>query len=308
MFSRLGTFLQQGTPLPIAGFLLALMVLVIWSPVLWSLYTLFCGSAVTLLALSRPFGETLRPLVMATVAGVVLLLLFGFPDRALFPIAVLTLAPLVFPLVLALVLRTAGISLAILSGLLACWLLAQVLSLFPGANPDWNAALRAMEELRPDLFAQLIATGIKDMLEVLGTELLLMSAALTAISILLLARIWQSSLAETPFFRAEFRSIDYGKYAAAAYLVILVPAAFLWIEAPTLFGLYLALTVAFAFQAAATVHQIASVLPIPVVLLVIFYFTLLVIPQSAPILSALSALDKLFGLRQRLPLPPARPD
>ena len=227
MLAALGRILQ-GPPIPIVGGLILLQALAMHVPVLL-FGILFAGIVAAFLMLMRPPREAALILALSGIAYAALSYLLANDSSAF-------LIPLLFlgtPALLAAILRLSGsLSLAILCGFIGAWIGAKVLGLLPlDLGQAWAAALEsvrqaALEAGRPEPFGGLST----EWLGLIGTEVVMASLALLSTLLLLLARTWQSTLSETPFFAQEFRATRYGRIADIVFLVyrrrgLVVPGA-----------------------------------------------------------------------------------
>ena len=300
MFSRLGAFLQNGSPHLVAGALLAALLLAVLVAPLRFLLSCFAGLMAALLVLVRPPREAL-PLILAAAALCFIPLLLAGALDSLLAYLIFLFAP---PILLAFALRAQGLAVTILCAFLGSWALAQILYLMPSMVPDWEAVMKAIAEANPGA-ARMQASAWMEFVRDIGLELLLTTFALLGVLVLLLARSWQSALAETRFFRDEFRALNFGKYFSGAFLALLALLPFLGHASPLWLGMSLTFLMIFAFQAAATAHRLSDRIRTPGAMLVPFYALLLVFRESVLVFGAASAIDNLLGLSRRLP--PTRP-
>ena len=310
MLARLGNLLRAGPPNRAAAVLIGLLLLARLAPGLALPLLFAAGAAAALLALTRAPRESLV-LLPAAVVGAELVafggaLLAGAPAPAgTAGFAYLAAAFLLLPALLALLLRRVGLPLTVLGSFAGGWALAwAVRALHPGADAQWAAALRdSAAQLQAQGQPELAASLNAPLTAAIGVEMVAAAVVLLATLSLLAARAWQSALSERPFFRAELRSIRFGRYASGAFLAALALAA--WSAAPAALGLAAALLPAFLLQAAATAHRLADRLPTAWLLLAPFYVLLLIRQEFALAFSVAGAVDDLLGLSARLPSRPA---
>ena len=310
MLARLGNLLRAGPPNQAAAVLIGLLLLARLVPGLALPLLFAAGAAAALLALTRAPRESIL-LLPAAIAGSELVahggaLLSGAPA----PIGVagfvyISAAFVLLPALLALLLRRAGLPLTVLGGFAGGWALAwAVRALQPGVDALWAAALRdSAAQLQAQGQPELAASLNAPLMAAIGVEMVTAAVMLLAVLSLLAARAWQSTLSEQPFFRAELRSIRFGRYASGGFLAVLALAA--WSAAPAALGLAAALLPAFLLQAAATAHRLADRMPTAWLLLAPFYVLLLIRQEFALAFSVAGAVDNLLGLSARLPSRPA---
>ena len=294
MLAALGRILQ-GPPIPIVGGLILLQALAMHVPVLL-FGILFAGIVAAFLMLMRPPREAALILALSGIAYAALSYLLANDSSAF-------LIPLLFlgtPALLAAILRLSGsLSLAILCGFIGAWIGAKVLGLLPlDLGQAWAAALEsvrqaALEAGRPEPFGGLST----EWLGLIGTEVVMASLALLSTLLLLLARTWQSTLSETPFFAQEFRATRYGRIADIVFLVTVVAAW--WFPEPFMLGLALTLITAFLFPGIATVHRLADRIRYRLAMLIPFYILLLSLQEVLLIVATLGAVEDLLGWHRR---------
>ena len=294
MLAALGRILQ-GPPIPIVGGLVLLQALAMHVPVLL-FGILFAGIVAAFLMLMRPPREAALILALSGIAYAALGYLLANDSSAF-------LIPLLFlgtPALLAAILRLSGsLSLAILCGFIGAWIGAKVLGLLPlDLGQAWAAALEsvrqaALEAGRPEPFGGLST----EWLGLIGTEVVMASLALLSTLLLLLARTWQSTLSETPFFAQEFRATRYGRIADIVFLVTVVAAW--WFPEPFMLGLALTLITAFLFPGIATVHRLADRIRYRLAMLIPFYILLLSLQEVLLIVATLGAVEDLLGWHRR---------
>ena len=310
MLARLGNLLRAGPPNRAVAVLLGLLLLARLVPGLTLPLLFAAGAAAALLALTRAPRESLL-LLPAAVAGAELVALGGaLLSGASAPVGAagfvyLAAAFVLLPALLALLLRRAGLPLTVLGGFAGGWALAWVVrALHPGVDALWAAALRdSAAQLQAQGQPELAASLNAPLMAAIGVEMVTAAVMLLAVLSLLAARAWQSTLSEQPFFRAELRSIRFGRYASGTFLAVLALAA--WSTAPAALGLAAALLPAFLLQAAATAHRLADRMPTAWLLLAPFYVLLLIRQEFALAFSVAGAVDNLLGLSARLPSRPA---
>ena len=310
MLARLGNLLRAGPPNRAVAVLLGLLLLARLVPGLTLPLLFAAGAAAALLALTRAPRESLL-LLPAAIAGAELVALGGaLLSGASAPVGAagfvyLAAAFVLLPALLALLLRRAGLPLTVLGGFAGGWALAWVVrALHPGVDALWAAALRdSAAQLQAQGQPELAASLNAPLMAAIGVEMVTAAVMLLAVLSLLAARAWQSTLSEQPFFRAELRSIRFGRYASGAFLAVLALAA--WSTAPAALGLAAALLPAFLLQAAATAHRLADRMPTAWLLLAPFYVLLLIRQEFALAFSVAGAVDNLLGLSARLPSRPA---
>ena len=310
MLARLGNLLRAGPPNRAVAVLLGLLLLARLVPGLTLPLLFAAGAAAALLALTRAPRESLLLLPVA-IAGAELVALGGaLLAGAAAPVGAagfvyLAAAFVLLPALLALLLRRAGLPLTVLGGFAGGWALAWVVrALHPGVDALWAAALRdSAAQLQAQGQPELAASLNAPLMAAIGVEMVTAAVMLLAVLSLLAARAWQSTLSEQPFFRAELRSIRFGRYASGAFLAVLALAA--WSTAPAALGLAAALLPAFLLQAAATAHRLADRMPTAWLLLAPFYVLLLIRQEFALAFSVAGAVDNLLGLSARLPSRPA---
>ena len=294
MLAALGRVLR-GPPLPIVGGLILLQALAMHVPVLL-FGILLAGIVAAFLVLMRPLREAALILALSGVAYAALGFLLSNGASAL-------LIPLIFlgtPALLAAILRLSdSLSLAILCGFLGAWIGAKVLGWLPlELDQAWATALEsvrqaAVEAGRPEPFGGLST----EWLGLIGTEVVMASLALLSTLLLLLARVWQSTLAEPSFFAQEFRATRYGRAADVIFLITLMAAW--WFPSPFMLGLSLTLITAFLFPGIATVHRLADRIRYRLAVLIPFYVLLLSVQEVLLIVATLGAVEDLLGWRRR---------
>ena len=289
MLATLGRVLQ-GPPLLIIGGLILLQLLALHVPMLF-FGILVAGIIAAFLMLMRPPWEAAAILALSGIAYTLL----GY---LLVDESIVFLAPLIFlgvPALLAAILRMSGsLSLAILGGFLAAWLGGQMLGWLPlDFDASWAATLENVREAaqqagNPEPFGGLPL----ERLSLIGAEVVMASLALLATLLLLLARAWQSSLADAPFFSAEFRAVHYGHIAGMAFLLVIVAAW--WHPSPFILGLALTLIAAFLFPGIATVHRVVGRMRYALAVLIPFYVLLLTLQEAALVVAVVGATGDLL--------------
>ena len=310
MLVRLGNLLRAGPPNRAVAVLLGLLLLARLVPGLALPLLFAAGAAAALLALTRAPRESLLLLPASVVRAELVALGGALLSGAAAPIGAagfgyIAAAFVLLPALLALLLRRAGLPLTVLGGFAGGWALAWVVrALHPGVDALWAAALRdSAAQLQTQGQPELAASLNAPLMAAIGVEMVIAAVMLLAVLSLLAARAWQSTLSEQPFFRAELRSIRFGRYASGAFLAVLALAA--WSTAPAALGLAAALLPAFLLQAAATAHRLADRMPTAWLLLAPFYVLLLIRQEFALAFSVAGAVDNLLGLSARLPSRPA---
>ena len=294
MLAALGRILQ-GPPLPIVGGLVLLQALAMHVPML--LFSiLLAGVVAAFLMLVRPLREAALILALSGIAYAALGFLLSNGTSSF-------LIPLIFlgtPALLASILRLSGsLSLAILCGFIGAWIGAKVLGWLPlDLDQAWAAALEsirhaALEAGRPEPFRGLST----EWLSLIGTEVVMASLALLSTLLLLLARTWQSALAETPFFAQEFRATRYGRVADVVFLLAILVTW--WFPSPFMLGLSLTLIPAFLFPGIATVHRLTDRMRYRLAVLIPFYILLMSLQEVLLIVATLGAVEDLLGWRRR---------
>lgn len=294
MLVALGRILQ-GPPIPIIGGLALLQLLAMHVPLLL-FGTLFAGIVAAFLMLVRPPREAALILILSGIACAAISYLISAHAMAF-------LSPLIFlgtPALLATILRLSdSMSLAILCGFVGAWIGAQLLGLLSlDLDAAWIAALEtfrqaALEAERTEPFGGVSAEWLSQ----IGAEVVMASLALLSTLLLLLARKWQSTLAETPFFGLEFRATRYGRVADIIFLVTVITAW--WFPSPFMLGLSLTLITAFLFPGIATMHRLSDRIRYPLAMLIPFYLLLLSLPEVLLVTATLGAAEDLIGWRRR---------
>ncbi|MDE0301600.1 MAG: hypothetical protein OXJ38_00115 [Gammaproteobacteria bacterium] len=294
MLVALGRILQ-GSPIPIIGGLTLLQLLAMHVPLLL-FGTLFAGIVAAFLMLVRPPREAALILILSGIACAAISYLIAAHAMAF-------LSPLIFlgtPALLATILRLSdSLSLAILCGFVGAWIGAQLLGLLSlDLDAAWIAALEtfrqaALEAERAEPFGGVSSEWLSQ----IGAEVVMASLALLSTLLLLLARKWQSTLAETPFFGLEFRATRYGRVADIIFLVTVITAW--WIPSPFMLGLSLTLITAFLFPGIATMHRLSGRIRYPLAVLIPFYLLLLSLPEVLLVTATLGAAEDLLGWGRR---------
>ena len=257
---------------------------------------LFAGIFAAFMMLARPPREAAMILAWSGIVYAALDFFFSGNTSAF-------LIPLIFlgtPALLVVILRLSdSLPLAILCGFLGAWVGAKVLGWLPlELDQAWAATLEtvrqaATEAGRPEPFGGLST----EWLSLIGTEVVMTSLALLSTLLMLLARTWQSTLAEVPFFAQEFRTIRYGRTADIVFLATL--AATWWLPNPFMLGLSVTLITAFLFPGVATVHRLADRIRYRLAVLIPFYVLLLSVQEMLLIVATLGAAEDLLGWRRR---------
>ncbi len=292
MLVSIGRFLQ-GPQSPILAGLVIAQLLALHVPGLLFLI-LFVGIVAAFLVLVRPWKEALTLLVLSGLA-------YAGLSYILIQQPAVLMTPLIYmgaPALLAYILRRSNsLALALLGGFMLGWVCAVLLGTLPmGLELDWQEQTemfreQAREAGQPDRFANLP-------LERIGLEMMFTSMLVLFSLQLLLARVWQSALAQEPFFGSEYRGLRYGRTADLAFLIILTAA---WLLPDSfLYGLALMLVGAFLFPATALMHRLAKRTRYPLALLTPFYVLMLVRLEMVVLFTTLSAADDLLGLSRRL--------
>ena len=294
MLVALGRILQ-GSPIPIIGGLTLLQLLAMHVPLLL-FGTLFAGIVAAFLMLVRPPREAALILILSGIACAAISYLIAAHAMAF-------LSPLIFlgtPALLATILRLSdSLSLAILCGFVGAWIGAQLLGLLSlDLDAAWIAALEtfrqaALEAERAEPFGGVSSEWLSQ----IGAEVVMASLALLSTLLLLLARKWQSTLAETPFFGLEFQATRYGRVADIIFLVTVITAW--WIPSPFMLGLSLTLITAFLFPGIATMHRLSGRIRYPLAVLIPFYLLLLSLPEVLLVTATLGAAEDLLGWGRR---------
>lgn len=294
MLVALGRTLQ-GPPIPIIAGLALLQLLAMHVPLLL-FGTLFAGIAAAFLMLVRPPRETALILILSGIACAGVSYLIAAQALAF-------LSPLIFlgtPALLATILRLSGsLSLAILCGFVGAWIGAQLLGpLSLDLDAAWISTLETfhqatLEAERAEPFGRLSTEWLGQ----IGAEVVMASLMLLCTLLLLLARKWQSTLAETPFFGLEFRTIRYGLAADIIFLVTVITA---WkFPSPFMLGLSLILIMAFLFPGIAAIHRLSDRIRYPLAVLIPFYLLLLSLPEVLLVTAIFGAAKDLLGWRPR---------
>ena len=294
MLAVLGRILQ-GPPIPVIGGLALLQLLAMHVPALL-FGMLFAGIAAAFLILIRPLREA--AVILAASGAVCALIGYLIANDSM-----AFLSPLVFlgtPALLATILRLSGsLSLAILCGFIGAWLGSQILGWLPlDLETTWIAALESVRQTtveagRTEPFGDLSV----EWLSLVGTEVVMASLVLLSSLLLLLARTWQSALAEESFFSAEFRAMRYDRIADIVFLLVL--AATWWNPIPFMLGLTLTLIMAFMFPGIATVHRLSDRIRYPLAMLIPFYVLLLSLQEMILIVATFGAAEDLIGWSRR---------
>ncbi len=294
MLAALGRILQ-GPPIPIIGGLTLLQLLAMHLPLLL-FGILFAGIAAAFLMLVRPPRDAAMILAVSGIAyAAVTYLLAGDLTAFLSPLAFLGI-----PALLAAILRLSdSLSLAILGGFVGAWVGAQVLGWLPlDLDKAWVAALEEFRQAALETQGAEPFGGLStEWLSQVGTETVMASLALLSTLLLLLARKWQSALAETPFFGLEFRATRYGRIADLVFLATILSAW--WVPSPFMLGLSLTLITAFLFPGTATVHRLSDRIRYPLAVLIPFYLLLLSLPEALLATATLGAAEDLIGWGRR---------
>lgn len=290
MLVALGRILQ-GPPIPIIGGLTLLQLLAMHVPLLL-FGTLLAGIIAAFLMLVRSPREAALILILSGIACAVISYLIAAHAMAF-------LSPLIFlgtPALLATILRLSdSLSLAILCGFVGAWIGAQLLGVLSlDFDAAWIAALETFHQAeRAEPFGGVSAEWLSQ----IGAEVVMASLALLSTLLLLLARKWQSALAETPFFGLEFRATRYGRVADIVFLATVIAAW--WLPSPFMLGLSLTLITAFLFPGIATMHRLSDRIRYPLAVLIPFYLLLLSLPEVLLVTATLGAAEDLLGWGRR---------
>ena len=295
MLASLGQTLRDAPWPYIVGGLVLLQVATLQAGALGFLLGLLpIGIAAAFLALARPVSEATMLVGVTAILHIFVATLFF---DSLLRLAV-TQAFLLMPAALAFTLRHYNsLSLSILIGFASMWISAVILGWLPSAYDDlWAGILSDIRETdiaggEEDPFADLSM----EWLIAVATEMLLATLAFLSSLMLLFARAWQSMMAETPFFAAEFRAMRYGRAADLAFLLTLAAATVLWLPMPFIAGLAATLTGAFLFPGLAAIHRLSDQIAFPQTILVPFYTLLIFVQEIILPVALLGALSDLLG-------------
>jgi hypothetical protein len=122
-------------------------------------------------------------------------------------------------------------------------------------------------------------------------------AYLVLMSVLLLARWMQASVAGSSGFREEFNRLVLGKPAAAVALVLM--GLSFWLQQPWLVSLAFLVVIAFMFQGIAVVHGRFGSHRLARLILSIFYVLLLVFPQVVALTAVTGVIDNWLVFRKK---------
>lgn len=181
--------------------------------------------------------------------------------------------------------------------LLAAILVGVAAELVLVVNPQFVAMLQQQLEvlLAGSSETAQLATEATDLRGFLGTVFGVMSMFL-AISLLLLARWWQSLLYNPGGFGEEFRQLRLDYRVAAGLMLLFVLANF---GAPLLQGWMMYFMLPLFFAGLALVHGIAALRKISRLWMIVFYVVLMN-PLTAQILTIAALIDSWYNFRGRI--------
>ena len=199
--------------------------------------------------------------------------------------------------------RTVSLNLAVLAGAgLALFGVVMTYVIVESPSAAWQDVVQQVRQQTEQAVGGTDREKVTQWLNSAGSWMTGFSAAtqfVIAVLSLLLARVWQARMFNPGGLQKEFHGLRFG--IAAGVVGIVTVAASVILRSELLINLAIVVTVVFAFQGLAVLHALAAQLKVhPLVMVGIYCFLLLLLPNSVKILGLLGMADTWVDFRSRL--------
>ena len=199
--------------------------------------------------------------------------------------------------------RTVSLNLAVLAGAgLALFGVVMTYVIVESPSSAWQDVVQQVRQQTEQAVGGTDREKVTQWLNSAGSWMTGFSAAtqfVIAVLSLLLARVWQARMFNPGGLQKEFHGLRFG--IAAGVVGIVTVAASVILRSELLINLAIVVTVVFAFQGLAVLHALAAQLKVhPLVMVGIYCFLLLLLPNSVKILGLLGMADTWVDFRSRL--------
>ena len=199
--------------------------------------------------------------------------------------------------------RTVSLNLAVLAGAgLALFGVVMTYVIVERPSAAWQDVVQQVRQQTEQAVGGTDREKVTQWLNSAGSWMPGFSAAtqfVIAVLSLLLARVWQARMFNPGGLQKEFHGLRFG--IAAGVVGIVTVAASVILRSELLINLAIVVTVVFAFQGLAVLHALAAQLKVhPLVMVGIYCFLLLLLPNSVKILGLLGMADTWVDFRSRL--------
>jgi uncharacterized membrane protein (DUF485 family) len=195
---------------------------------------------------------------------------------------------------------TKSLALMVLAGATLTTVVAGVQFYFlPDLEADWLALIQlSLEQIQQNPAYSGIVVQENIQLVVHWLVLLMLPVTyLLFVSILFLSRWLQARVAESDGYNREFRALALGKPAAIVAMVALILG--IWLNQDWLSSVVLIALVAFLYQGLAVVHSRVTSGKHRVLVLVVFYVSMLLFPQVVALTSVVGVIDNWLVFRKK---------